>query len=171
MEQLKRRATYGDTRSATSFSTGVGNESAAEDLSGSRRIIAATSSAEAAWKCRSDDEDEFGENDGEGDPDVARRTVSTLSKKKWTKLSAVIVEPTDVRPRPSRASTDRQSRRGSDCSEATRARQKLMALMSEHNAVGVVPRFREARNVRRLDEVDDIVKAVERRMDVESGER
>jgi hypothetical protein len=75
MEQLKRRATYGDTRSATSFSTGVGNGSAAEDLSGSRRIIAATSSAEAAWKCRSDDEDEFGENDGEGDPDVDRPRI------------------------------------------------------------------------------------------------
>jgi len=69
---------YGTTRSATSFKTEVGIESAAENLSGSRRTSTLTYSTVVFRNADSNDDDVIGVKSGEDESAVARRTTLTL---------------------------------------------------------------------------------------------
>jgi hypothetical protein len=70
VDRLNRVATYGDIRSDTAFKTDVGIGSAADELSGSRLIIVATSSVVAGSKHRNVEDDRLSMKHGGGDPAV-----------------------------------------------------------------------------------------------------
>jgi len=101
---------YGATRSAMSFITKVGIGSAADDLSGRRRITELTSSTVVFQKVDSDDDDVIGVKVGEDESSVARRTASILLETQWQCRHAYSLAEMQVlaarRPRPRRLSTD-----------------------------------------------------------------
>jgi len=85
-ERLNRYVKKGINRSATDLSTGTGNGSSADDLSGKALTAAATSSDDTAVN---DTPPGTGLNVGSDDPEVEDRIRSTLFVKKLESSSAL----------------------------------------------------------------------------------
>jgi len=80
-ERLKSSATNGAIMSEMRFMTYVGTGSAAEHLSGSRRMASMTSSADTEVNVRSETPERTLEKLGDGARSVAARILATLSEK------------------------------------------------------------------------------------------
>ena len=114
-KRLNSSETNGATTSATSFRTGVGSGSAADDLPDNLRIALMTSTVDVGLKLQKDAPDCRRLNVGGGAlDDVLDLTLATLSAKKRLNDATSIAELAGRRPRPSRVSTDFHNFRGSD---------------------------------------------------------
>jgi len=109
---LNSSETNGATTSATSFRTGVGSGSAADDLPGSLRIAVMTSTVDVGLKLQKDAPDCRRLNVGGGALDVLDLSLATLSAKKQLNDATSIAELAGRRPCPSRVSTGKGEGRG-----------------------------------------------------------
>jgi len=105
-ERLNISTMKGAMTSAICFSTDVGIGSAADCLSGSRRIASMTSSVVSGEKLQKDVPGRTRLNVGGGASLVVARTLATLSAKNWLNVSTSKAELAGTRPRPSRSSTN-----------------------------------------------------------------
>jgi len=117
-DRLKSAMTNGAITSMIFLRIDVGIESAAENLSRSRRTALMTSSVASGEKARNATSDQARRNIGGGEPLVLDCTFATFSTMKRLNDLTSMAELAGKRPRPSRTFTDRHSFRGSDWSDS-----------------------------------------------------